>query len=195
MGVTGEYRFVRADSHAAKLVPSVLDRSSRSRMNFTRIEVLAPLARNSGRVLRRAMATTCSEGASHVGPDPEAAPLEQQGFGWKSSYGTGKGRDAITSGIEVTWTSTPTTWDNSFFETLFGYEWELTASPAGAHQWQPKDGAGAGTVPAPQDPSLRRPPTMLTTDLSLRLDPVYEPISPRFLANPAELADAFARAG
>jgi catalase-peroxidase len=130
----------------------------------------------------------------HVGPDPEAAPLEQQGFGWKSSYGTGKGRDAITSGIEVTWTSTPTTWDNSFFETLFGYEWELTASPAGAHQWQPKDGAGAGTVPDPQDPSLRRPPTMLTTDLSLRLDPVYEPISRRFLANPDELADAFARA-
>src|SRR5450755_1749304 len=132
--------------------------------------------------------------ADAVGPDPEAAPLEQQGFGWKSSYGTGKGRDAITSGIEVTWTSTPTTWDNSFFETLFGYEWELTASPAGAHQWQPKDGAGAGTVPDPQDPSLRRPPTMLTTDLSLRLDPVYEPISRRFLANPDELADAFARA-
>jgi catalase-peroxidase len=129
-----------------------------------------------------------------VGPDPEAAPLEQQGLGWKSTYGTGKGRDAITSGLEVTWTSTPTTWDNSFFETLFGYEWELTASPAGAHQWQPKDGAGAGTVPDPQDPSLRRPPTMLTTDLSLRLDPVYEPISRRFLANPDELADAFARA-
>jgi catalase-peroxidase len=130
----------------------------------------------------------------HVGPDPEAAPLEQQGFGWKNSYGTGKGRDAITSGLEVTWTSTPTTWDNSFFETLFGYEWELTKSPAGAHQWQPKEGAGAGTVPDPQDPSLRRPPTMLTTDLSLRLDPVYEPISRRFLANPDELADAFARA-
>jgi catalase-peroxidase len=130
----------------------------------------------------------------NVGPDPEAAPLEQQGFGWKSSYGTGKGRDAITSGLEVTWTATPITWDNSFFETLFGYEWELTASPAGAHQWQPKDGAGAGTVPDPQDPSLRRPPTMLTTDLSLRFDPVYEPISRRFLANPGEFADAFARA-
>ena len=130
----------------------------------------------------------------NVGPDPEAAPLEQQGFGWKSSYGTGKGRDAITSGLEVTWTATPTTWDNSFFETLFGYEWELTASPAGAHQWQPKDGGGAGTVPDPQDPSLRRPPTMLTTDLSLRFDPIYEPISRRFLANPGEFADAFARA-
>jgi catalase-peroxidase len=130
----------------------------------------------------------------NVGPDPEAAPLEQQGFGWKSTYGTGKGRDAITSGLEVTWTSTPTTWDNSFFETLFGFEWELTQSPAGAHQWQPKDGAGAGTVPDPQDPSLRRPPTMLTTDLSLRFDPIYEPISRRFLTNPDEFADAFARA-
>ncbi len=130
----------------------------------------------------------------NVGPDPEAAPLEQQGFGWKNSYGTGKGRDAITSGLEVTWTATPITWDNSFFENLFGYEWELTASPAGAHQWQPKDGAGAGTVPDPQDPSLRRPPTMLTTDLALRFDPVYEQISRRFLANPDEFADAFARA-
>jgi len=130
----------------------------------------------------------------NVGPDPEAAPLELQGLGWPNSYGTGKGRDAITSGLEVTWTSTPITWDNSFFETLFGYEWELTASPAGAHQWQPKDGAGAGTVPDPFDPSLRRPPTMLTTDLSLRFDPIYEQISRRFLANPDELADAFARA-
>ena len=132
--------------------------------------------------------------ADSVGPDPEAAPIEQQGLGWKSTYGTGKGRDAITSGLEVTWTSTPTKWDNSFFETLFGYEWELTQSPSGANQWQPKDGAGAGTVPDPQDPSQRRPPTMLTTDLSLRFDPVYEPISRRFLANPGELADAFARA-
>jgi catalase-peroxidase len=130
----------------------------------------------------------------NVGADPEAAPIEQQGLGWKSSYGTGKGRDAITSGIEVTWTSTPTTWDNSFLETLFGYEWELTQSPAGAHQWQPKDGAGAGAVPDPQDPSKRRPPTMLTTDLSLRFDPVYEPISRRFLENFDEFADAFARA-
>jgi catalase-peroxidase len=129
-----------------------------------------------------------------VGPDPEAAPLEQQGLGWQSSYGSGKGRDAITSGIEVTWTATPIQWDNSFLETLYGYEWELTRSPAGAHQWQPKDGAGAGTVPDPQDPSQRRSPTMLTTDLSLRVDPIYDQISRRFLANPAEFADAFARA-
>jgi catalase-peroxidase len=130
----------------------------------------------------------------NVGPDPEAAPLEQQGLGWKSSYGSGKGRDAITSGIEVTWTPTPTTWDNSFFPVLFGNEWELTQSPAGAHQWQPKDGAGADAVPDPQDPSKRRPPTMLTTDLSLRFDPIYEPISRRFMENPDEFADAFARA-
>jgi catalase-peroxidase len=130
----------------------------------------------------------------NVGPDPEAAPMEQQGLGWKSSYGTGKGRDAITSGIEVTWTPTPVTWDNSFLEILYGYEWELTKSPAGAYQWKPKDGAGEGTVPDPQDPSKRRSPTMLTTDLSLRMDPVYEQITRRFLADPAEFADAFARA-
>ncbi len=130
----------------------------------------------------------------NVGPDPEAAPIEQQGLGWKSSYGTGKGGDAITSGLEVTWTATPVTWDNSFLETLFGYEWELTQSPAGAHQWQPKDGAGAGTVPDAHDPSKSHAPTMLTTDLSLRVDPVYEQISRRFLANPDEFADAFARA-
>jgi catalase-peroxidase len=129
-----------------------------------------------------------------VGPDPEAAPIEQQGLGWKNSYGTGKGRDAITSGLEVTWTSTPTKWDNSFLETLYGYEWELTKSPAGANQWKPKDGAGEGTVPDPQDPSKRRSPTMLTTDLALRVDPVYEQISRRFLENPDEFADAFARA-
>ena len=132
--------------------------------------------------------------ADNVGPDPEAAPLEQQGLGWKSTYGTGKGGDAITSGLEVTWTATPTTWDNSFLETLYGYEWELTKSPAGAHQWKPKDGAGAGTVPDAHDPSKSHPPTMLTTDLSLRVDPVYEQISRRFLANPDEFADAFARA-
>ncbi len=130
----------------------------------------------------------------NVGPDPEAAPLEQQGLGWKSSYGSGKGRDAITSGLEVTWTPTPIRWDNTFFEILFDYEWELTQSPAGAHQWQPKDGAGADAVPDPQDPSERRPPTMLTTDLSLRFDPIYEPISRRFMENPDEFADAFARA-
>jgi catalase-peroxidase len=130
----------------------------------------------------------------NVGPDPEGAPLEEQGLGWRSTFGTGKGRDAITSGIEVTWTPTPTRWDNTFFETLFGFEWELTQSPAGAHQWQPKDGAGADVVPDPQDPSVRRPPTMLTTDLSLRFDPIYEPISRRFMENPAVFADAFARA-
>src|ERR1700747_3458647 len=130
----------------------------------------------------------------NVGPDPEGAPLEQQGLGWQRTLGTGKGRDAITSGIEVTWTPTPTTWDNTFFETLYGYEWELTQSPAGAHQWQPKDGAGAGTGPHPQGPAQGRSPTMLTTDLSLRLDPVYDQISRRFLANPDEFADAFARA-
>ena len=131
---------------------------------------------------------------SAVGPDPEAAPIEQQGLGWKSSYGTGVGGDAITSGIEVIWTPTPVTWDNSFLETLYGYEWELTSSPAGAHQWRPKDGAGAGTVPDAHDPSKRHQPTMLTTDLSLRMDPVYERITRRWLEHPEELADAFARA-
>ena len=132
--------------------------------------------------------------AESVGPDPEAAPMEQQGLGWKSSYGTGKGGDAITSGLEVIWTPTPVTWDNSFLETLFGYEWELTKSPAGAHQWKPKDGAGAGTVPDAHDASKSHAPTMLTTDLALRMDPIYEPISRRFLEHPDELADAFARA-
>ncbi|QEV16486.1 catalase/peroxidase HPI [Streptomyces alboniger] len=132
--------------------------------------------------------------ADHVGDDPEAAPMEQQGLGWKSTYGTGKGADAITSGLEGIWTNTPITWDNSFFEILFGYEWELFKSPAGAHQWRPKDGAGAGTVPDAHDGSKTHAPTMLTTDLSLRFDPAYEQISRRFLANPAEFADAFARA-
>ncbi|MFH9350001.1 catalase/peroxidase HPI [Kitasatospora sp. NPDC017646] len=132
--------------------------------------------------------------ADHVGPDPEDAPMEQMGLGWKSGYGTGVGGDAITSGLEGIWTATPTTWDNSFFETLFGYEWELTKSPAGAHQWKPKDGAGEGTVPDAHDPDKRHTPIMLTTDLSLRFDPVYGPISRRFLENPAEFADAFARA-
>ncbi|HET7173848.1 MAG TPA: catalase/peroxidase HPI [Nocardioidaceae bacterium] len=130
----------------------------------------------------------------YVGPEPESAPLEQVGLGWKSSYGSGKGRDSIGSGLEVTWTNTPTRWDNSFFEILFGYEWELTQSPAGAYQWQPTDGAGANTVPDPQDGSLSRPPTMLTTDLSLRFDPIYGPISKRFLEHPDEFADAYARA-
>ena len=129
-----------------------------------------------------------------VGPEPEGCPVEHQGIGWKSEYGSGKGRDAITSGIEVTWTQTPTRWSNHFFENLFGFEWELTKSPAGAHQWQPKDGAGANTVPDPEDGSLSRPPTMLTTDLALRLDPEYEKISRRFLEHPDEFALAFAKA-
>ncbi|WP_042378226.1 catalase/peroxidase HPI [Streptacidiphilus melanogenes] len=132
--------------------------------------------------------------ADNVGPDPEDAPIEQQGLGWRSTFGTGKGADAITSGLEGIWTDTPTTWNNSFFEILFGYEWELFKSPAGANQWRPKDGGGAGTVPDPFDPAKKHQPTMLTTDLSLRYDPIYEPISRRFLADPAAFADAFARA-
>jgi catalase-peroxidase len=132
--------------------------------------------------------------ASHVGPDPEAADLEEQGFGWKSTYGTGKGGDAITSGLEVIWSTTPTKWSSNFFWNLFGYEWELTKSPAGAHQWTPKGGAGANTVPDPFDPNKRRAPSMLTTDLSLRVDPVYEKIARRFYENPDQFADAFARA-
>jgi catalase-peroxidase len=132
--------------------------------------------------------------ADSVGPDPEAAPIELQGLGWASSYGSGKGGDAITSGLEVTWTDKPTQWSDSFFKILFGYEWELTQSPAGANQWTAKDGAGAGTIPDAHDPSKRRNPTMLTTDLSLRFDPIYEPISRRFMEHPDELADAFARA-
>jgi catalase-peroxidase len=129
-----------------------------------------------------------------VGPEPEGAPIEQQGLGWKSSYGSGKGADAITSGLEGAWTPTPIKWDNSFFETLFGYEWELTKSPAGAWQWKPKDGAGAGSVPDAHDPSRTHAPTMLTTDIALRLDPIYAPIAKRFHENPDQLADAFARA-
>ncbi|MGN5636580.1 catalase/peroxidase HPI [Streptomyces sp. AC154] len=132
--------------------------------------------------------------ADNVGPDPEAAPLEQQGLGWQSTYGTGKGADAITSGLEGIWTDTPTAWDNSFFDILFGYEWELFKSPAGAHQWRPKDGGGAGTVPDAFDASKTHAPTMLTTDLSLRFDPAYEEISRRFHQNPDAFADAFARA-
>jgi catalase-peroxidase len=129
----------------------------------------------------------------HVGPDPEAAPLELQGFGWPSSYGSGSGKDAITSGLEVTWTYNPARWDNEFFDILFGYEWELFKSPSDAYQWRPKGGAGAGTVPE-ADGSGTRAPGMLTTDLALRFDPIYEPISRRFHENPAEFADAFARA-
>src|SRR5271157_5177962 len=132
--------------------------------------------------------------AKNVGPEPEAASIEEQGLGWKSKFGIGKGDDAITSGLEVIWTNTPTEWSNNFFKILFGYEWELTESPAGAHQWTPKDGAGDGTVPDAHDPSLHHAPSMLTTDLALRFDPVYEEISRRFLENPDQFADAFARA-
>jgi catalase-peroxidase len=132
--------------------------------------------------------------AKHVGPEPEAAGIEEQGLGWKSSFGTGKGDDTISSGLEVTWTNTPTKWSNNFFRILFAYEWELTKSPAGAHQWKPKGDAGAGTVPDAHDPSKRHAPSMLTTDLALRFDPVYEKISRRFYENPDQFADAFARA-
>ncbi|MQA10251.1 MAG: catalase/peroxidase HPI [Pseudonocardiaceae bacterium] len=131
---------------------------------------------------------------SHNGPDPEAAPLEVQGLGWQNSYGTGVGADAITSGLEVTWTSTPTQWSNSFFENLLGYEWELYQGPGGGWQWKPKGGAGEGTVPHAHDSSKKIAPNMLTTDLSLKVDPIYEPIARRFMENPDELADAFARA-
>ena len=132
--------------------------------------------------------------AALVGPEPEAASIEQQGLGWKNAYGSGKGGDTIGSGLEVVWTTTPTKWSNNFFWNLFGYEWELTKSPAGAHQWKPKHGAGAGTVPDAHDPSKRHAPSMLTTDLALRFDPVYEKISRRFHENPDQFADAFARA-
>ncbi|MGB9142183.1 MAG: catalase/peroxidase HPI, partial [Aestuariivirga sp.] len=132
--------------------------------------------------------------ASHVGPEPEGAPIEAQGLGWLSSYGSGKGGDTITSGLEVIWTTTPTKWSNNFFANLFGFEWELTKSPAGAHQWTPKKGAGAGTVPDAHDKSKRHAPSMLTTDLALRFDPAYETISRRFFENPDQFADAFARA-
>lgn len=132
--------------------------------------------------------------SDNVGAEPEAADLEQQGLGWKNSFGTGKGGDTITSGLEVTWTTTPTQWSNNYLENLFGFEWELTKSPAGANQWQPKNGGGAGIIPDAHDPSKRRSPTMLTSDLALRFDPAYEKIARRFLENPDQLTDAFARA-
>ena len=131
---------------------------------------------------------------THVGPEPEAAPIEEQGLGWKSSFGTGKGGDTISSGLEVTWTNTPTKWSNNFLRILFAHEWELTKSPAGAHQWKPKGDGGAGTVPDAHDPTKRHAPSMLTTDLSLRFDPVYEKISRRFLENPDQLTEAFSHA-
>ena len=132
--------------------------------------------------------------ASHVGVEPEGTTVEEMGLGWKSTFGTGIGRDAIGSGLEVTWTKTPTRWSNNFFENLFGFEWELTKSPAGAHQWKPKGNAGADLIPDAHDPSKHHQPAMLTTDLSLRFDPVYEKISRHFMENPDEFADAFARA-
>ena len=132
--------------------------------------------------------------ASHVGSEPEAAPIDEQGLGWKSSFGTGKGNDTITGGPEVIWTQTPIQWSNNYLRNLFTFEWELEKSPAGAYQWKPKGGAGAGTVPDPHDPSKRRAPGMLTTDLALRFDPMYEKIARRFYENPDQLADAFARA-
>jgi catalase-peroxidase len=131
---------------------------------------------------------------SLVGPEPEGCPVEHQSLGWKNAFGSGKGVDTITSGLEGAWTPTPITWDNSYFETLFGYEWELTESPAGAKQWKPKDGAGSDAVPDAHDPSRRHAPMMATTDLALRMDPIYEPISRRFLENPDQLAEAFAKA-
>jgi catalase-peroxidase len=132
--------------------------------------------------------------ATNVGIEPEGGDIEAQGFGWKNAFGSGAGADTITSGLEVTWTSTPTKWGNEFFRNLFGYEWELTKSPAGAHQWRPKNGAGAGTIPSAHDPSKRIGPSMLTTDLSLRFDPIYEKISRRFMEHPDQFRDAFARA-
>jgi len=134
-----------------------------------------------------------ADASQYVGREPEGAPIEQQGLGWRNTYGSGKGDDAITSGLEVIWTTEPVKWDNGFFENLFGYEWELTKSPAGAHQWRPTDRAADDTVPDAHDPSKRHAPMMLTTDLSLRFDPVYEPISRRFHENPDEFAEAFAR--
>ena len=135
-----------------------------------------------------------AEVGRHVGPEPEGAEVEEQGLGWKTSYGTGRGADSVTSGIEGAWTTNPVKWDNNFLENLHGYEWEQVTSPAGAAQWTPKDGAGVDTVPDAHDPSKKHAPMMLTTDLSLRLDPVYAPIAKRFMENPDELADAFARA-
>jgi len=135
-----------------------------------------------------------AEPIKYVGPEPEGAPIEEQGLGWKNSFGNGYGAQTITSGIEVTWTTTPVKWSNNYLENLFGYEWELTKSPAGANQWTPKGGAGAGTVPDAHDPSKRIAPGMLTTDLALRMDPIYEPIARHFLENPKEFADAFAKA-
>src|SRR6202023_2195272 len=130
----------------------------------------------------------------YVGPEPEGAPIEQQGLGWKSSFGTGSGVHTISSGLEGAWTTNPVKWDNNFFDNLFRYEWELTKSPAGAFQWTPKDASAAGTVPDAHDPSKKHAPMMLTTDLSLKVDPIYAPIAKHFHENPDQLAEAFAKA-
>lgn len=164
-------------------------RESFARMAMNDEETVALIA--GGHAFGKAHGAGDSE---NVGPEPEAAPIEEQGLGWKSSFGTGKGNDTITGGPEVIWTNTPTKWDNNFFRILFEFEWELEKSPAGAYQWKPKSDAGKNTVPDPHDPEKRRTPGMLTTDLSLRFDPIYEKISRRFYENPEELADAFARA-
>jgi len=167
-------------------------RETFGRMAMNDEETVALIA--GGHTFGKAHGAADPDENNNVGPEPEGAPIEQLGLGWKQSFNTGKGRDAITSGLEVTWTSEPTKWTNKFFENLFGYEWELTKSPAGAYQWQPKDGGGANTVPDPESGELKRPPTMLTSDLALRVDPIYEPISRHFYENPDQFADAFARA-
>ena len=164
-------------------------RDTFGRMGMTDEETVALIA--GGHTFGKTHGAAPSE---NVGPDVEAADLEQQGFGWRNKYGTGKGADTITSGLEVTWTSTPTQWGHGFFQNLFGYEWELTKSPAGAQQWRPKNGAGEGTVPHAHDPNKRIAPAMLTTDLALRVDPGFEKISRRFFENPEEFREAFARA-
>jgi catalase-peroxidase len=165
-------------------------RETFARMAMNDEETVALIA--GGHTFGKSHGAATPEG--NVGPEPEAAPLQEMGLGWHNAYGTGSGDDTITSGLEGAWTPTPKTWDNSYFETLFGYEWELTKSPAGAWQWKPTDPAAADAVPDAQDPTRRHAPMMLTTDLSLRMDPIYEPISRRFLDNPGEFADAFARA-
>ena len=175
--------------------PDPLASAQRIRDTFARMamndeETVALIA--GGHTFGKAHGAAPPEG--HVGPDPEAAPLAEQGLGWISSYGKGNAGDTITSGLEGAWTSTPAVWSHGYFTNLFAYEWELTESPAGAKQWRPKDGAGEGTVPDAHDPAKRHAPMMFTTDLALRTDPVYEKISRRFLENPDEFADAFARA-
>jgi catalase-peroxidase len=178
------------DANADPLAAAVDIRETFARMAMNDEETVALIA--GGHTFGKTHGAADPE--EYVGPEPEAAPLEEQGLGWKNSYGNGVNGNAITSGLEGAWTNTPVAWDSSFFDILFGYEWEKVKSPAGAWQWKPKDGAGDGTVPDAHDASVTHAPTMLTTDLALRFDPIYEPISRRFHENPAELADAFARA-